>query len=158
MVDALFEPLGEAMRRRDFIKAIAGSTAIWPLAAGPQQPTTGRRVGVLMNYPADEPEGQARLRAFIQGLQKLGWSEGSNLRIDTRWAGGDSGLYRRYGAELVQSAPDIILASGSPSVAALQQVTRSVPIVFGSVIDPVGAGFVASLARPGGNTTGFIAF
>jgi len=146
------------MRRRDFIKIVGCSTLAWPLAARAQQSGTVRRVGVLMNYGADDPEGQARVIAFRQGLQKLGWSEGSNLRIDTRWTGGDSGLYGQYAAELVQSAPDVILASASPSVAALQQVTRNVPIVFASVIDPVGAGFVASLARPGGNTTGFSAF
>jgi putative ABC transport system substrate-binding protein len=91
-------------------------------------------------------------------LQKLGWSEDGNLRIDIRWAAGDPNLYRRYAAELVQSTPDVVLASASPSVAALQQITRSVPIVFGNVVDPVGAGFVTSLARPRGNTTGFIAF
>ena len=140
------------MRRRDFIKVIAGSAAAWPLAAGAQQSSTVRRVCVLMNYRADEVEGQARVVAFTQGLQKVGWSEGSNLRIDTRWTGGDSDLYRRYAAELVQSAPDLVLASGTSNVAALQQVTRTVPIVFASVIDPVGAGLVASLARPGGNT------
>jgi len=146
------------MRRRAFIEGIAGLATAWPFAVRAQQSTTVRRVGVLMNYGADEPEGQARVRAFTQGLQKLGWSEGSNLRIDTRWTAQDPGLNRRYAAELVQSAPDVILASASSSVAALQQVTRSVPIVFANVVDPVGAGLVASLARPGGNTTGFIAF
>jgi len=146
------------MRRRDFIKRIVGSAVVGPLAARAQQSSTVRRVGVLMNYRADEAEGQARVVAFTQGLQKVGWSEGSNLRIDPRWTGGDSDLYRRYAAELVQSAPDLVLASGTSNVAALQQVTRTVPIVFASVIDPVGAGLVASLARPGGNTTGFTAF
>ena len=146
------------MRRRAFVEGIAASAAASPFAARAQQSSTVRRVGVLMNYGADEPEGQGRVRAFTQGLQKLGWSEGGNLRIDIRWAGGDPALYRRYAAELVQSTPDVVLASASPSVAALQQVTRSVPIVFGNVVDPVGAGFVTSLARPGGNTTGFIAF
>jgi putative tryptophan/tyrosine transport system substrate-binding protein len=146
------------MRRRKFITLLGGAAVVGPLVARAQQSTTVRRVGVLMNYRADEPEGQARVRAFIQGLQKLGWSEGSNLRIDTRWIGSDSGLSRRYAAELVQSAPDVILAGGTANVAALQQVTRSVPIVFGNVVDPVGAGLVASLARPDGNTTGFTAF
>jgi putative ABC transport system substrate-binding protein len=146
------------MRRRDFIKTIARLLVAWPFAARAQQSTTVRRVGVLMNYRADEPEGQARVRAFTQALQKLGWPEGANLRIDTRWSGSDPGLNRRYAAELVQSVPDVILAGGSANVAALQQVTRSVPIVFANVIDPVGAGLVASLARPGGNTTGFTAF
>ena len=131
--------------------------AAMPLAARAQQSITVRRVGILMNFRADDPEGQARVMAFTQSLQKLGWSGGSNLRIDIRWTGGDSGLYGGYAAELVQSAPDVILASSSASVAALQQVTRSVPIVFGNVIDPVGAGLVASLARPG-NTTGFVSF
>jgi putative tryptophan/tyrosine transport system substrate-binding protein len=146
------------MKRREFITLLGGAAVVGPLVARAQQSTTVRRVGVLMNYRADEPEGQARVRAFIQGLQKLGWSEGSNLRIDTRWIGSDSGLSRRYAAELVQSAPDVILAGGTANVAALQQVTRSVPIVFGNVVDPVGAGLVASLARPDGNTTGFTAF
>jgi putative ABC transport system substrate-binding protein len=146
------------MRRRTVIEGIAALAAAWPLAARAQQSNTVRRVGVLMNFRADEPEGQARVRAFTQGLQKLGWSEGSNLQIDTRWTGDDPGLNRRYAAELVQSAPDVILASASSDVIALQQVTHSVPIVFGNVIDPVGGGFVSSLARPGGNTTGFIAF
>ena len=146
------------MRRRTVIEGIAALAVAWPFAARAQQSNAVRRVGVLMNFRADEPEGQARVRAFTQGLQKLGWSEGSNLQIDTRWNGDDPGLNRRYAAELVQSAPDVILASASSNVVALQQVTHSVPIVFGNVIDPVGGGFVASLARPGGNTTGFIAF
>jgi len=145
------------MMRREFMTLVAGAAA-WPFAARAQQSNTVRRLGVLMNFRADEPEGQARVRAFTQGLQKLGWSEGGNLQIDTRWTGDDPGLNRRYAAELVQSAPDVILASASSDVIALQQVTRSVPIVFGNVIDPVGGGFVSSLARPGGNTTGFIAF
>ena len=146
------------MRRRTVIEGIAALAAAWPFAARAQKSNTVRRVGVLMNFRADEPEGQARVRAFTQGLQKLGWSEGGNLQIDTRWTGDDPGLNRRYAAELVQFTPDVILASASSDVIALQQVTRSVPIVFGNVIDPVGGGFVSSLARPGGNTTGFIAF
>jgi putative tryptophan/tyrosine transport system substrate-binding protein len=145
------------VRRRDFITLVGGAAA-WPLAARAQQSSTARRIGVLMNYLADEPEGQARVIAFTQALQKLGWSEGSNLRIDTRWTGADPGLFRQYAAELVQSAPDVILASSNASVIALQQVTRSVPIVFANLVDPVGGGLVASLARPGGNTTGFVAF
>jgi len=146
------------MRRRHFITFLGGAAITWPLVARAQQSSAVRRIGVLMNYRADEPEGQARIRAFTQGLQKLGWSEGGNLRIETRWAGSDSELFRRYAVELVQSAPDVLLAGGSANVAALQQVTRSMPIVFANVIDPVGAGFVASLARPGGNTTGFTSF
>jgi putative ABC transport system substrate-binding protein len=117
-----------------------------------------RRIGVLMNLAADDPQGQARIAAFVQGLAQLGWTEGRNVRIDYRWGPGDAERYRRYAAELVRLAPDIILASASPTVAAFQQTNRTVPIVFASVIDPVGAGFVASLARPGGNATGFITF
>jgi putative tryptophan/tyrosine transport system substrate-binding protein len=155
---ALFLASAVSMRRREFITLVGGTAAAWPLAVRAQQSNTVRRVGVLMNYRADEPEGQARVKAFTEGLQKLGWSEGSNLQIDTLWSGSDYDLSRRSAAELVQSAPDVILAGGTANVAALQQVTRSVPIVFGNVVDPVGAGLVASLARPGGNTTGFTAF
>lgn len=111
-----------------------------------------------MNFHADEAEGQARLMAFTQGLRKLGWTDGNNLHLDIRWAADEPDLYRQYAAELVALAPDVILAAASPSVAALQRVNRTVPIVFASVIDPVGAGFVTSLARPGGNATGFAAF
>jgi putative ABC transport system substrate-binding protein len=146
------------MRRRAFIEGIAALGVAWPLAGRAQQSTAVRRVGVLMNYRADEAEGQARFKAFTQALQKLGWAEGTNLRIDARWSGSDPVLNRRYAAELVQSVPDVILAGGTLNVAALQQVTPSVPIVFANVIDPVGAGLVASLARPRGNTTGFTAF
>jgi putative ABC transport system substrate-binding protein len=113
---------------------------------------------MLMNFGPDEPEGRSREKAFVQGLQNLGWRNGGNLQIDTRWAANDAELYRHYSAELVALAPDVILAGGSPSLAALQKVSRSVPLVFANVIDPVGAGFVASLARPGGNTTGFSLF
>jgi len=111
-----------------------------------------------MNFSSDGPEGQARVTAFVQSLQKLGWNEGGNVRTDVRWAGDEADRYRRYSEELVGQAPDVILASASPSVAALQRITRSVPIVFANVVDPVGAGYVTSLARPGGNTTGFTAF
>jgi putative ABC transport system substrate-binding protein len=116
-----------------------------------------RRIGVLMNVRSDEPEGQARVTAFVQEMQRLGWTEGSNVRTDIRWAV-EAADFPRYAGELVALAPDVILASASPAVAALQRVTSSVPIVFGIVVDPVGAGFVNSLARPGGNTTGFTAF
>ena len=116
-----------------------------------------RRIGVLMNLAADDPEGQARVAAFLAGLQELGWTDGRNLRIDYRWAAADTDRYR-YAAELVALALDVILASSSLSVAALQQTATTVPIVFAIVVDPVGAGFVASLAHPGGNTTGFTAF
>jgi hypothetical protein len=111
-----------------------------------------------MNFRSDGPEGQARIAAFIQALQKLGWNESANVRTDVRWAGDDAERYRKYSEELVALNPDVILASASPSVAALQGVTRSVPIVFANVVDPVGAGYVTSLARPGGNTAGFTAF
>jgi putative ABC transport system substrate-binding protein len=117
-----------------------------------------RRIGVIMPFAVDDLEGKARLTAFLDGLQQLGWTDGRNVRIDTRWPAGDPDRYRKYAAELVALAPDVILASSTESVATLQQASRSVPIVFANVIDPVGAGFVASLARPGGNTTGFSAF
>jgi putative ABC transport system substrate-binding protein len=145
------------MRRRDFITLLGGAAA-WPLAARAQQPERMRRIGVLMPFAADDRQAQARVTAFLQGMAQLGWTDGRNMRIDMRWTADDADLYRRYATELVALAPDVILASTSLSVAALQQASRSVPIVFASVIDPVGAGFVASLARPGGNTTGFTAF
>jgi putative ABC transport system substrate-binding protein len=145
------------MRRRDFL-TLVGSTTAWPLAAGAQQPDRMRRIGVLVSLAADDQEAQARLAAFLQGLQQLGWTVGRNVRIDYRWGGGDAERIRGYAAELVALAPDIILASGGVTMAPLQQATRTVPIVFASVIDPVGAGYVASLARPGGNATGFTQF
>jgi putative tryptophan/tyrosine transport system substrate-binding protein len=144
------------LRRRDFITLVGGVAVAWPLAARAQQ--SERRIGVLMSTAADEPEGQARLAAFRDTLQQLGWTDGRNVRIDTRWPASEPDSYRKYAAELVALGPDAILASASASVAALQQVSHSVPIVFTNVIDPVGAGFVLSLSRPGGNTTGFSAF
>ena len=146
------------MRRRDFITLRGGAAAAWPLVARAQQPERVRRIGVLMNRAADNPDGQARLAAFQQTLQQLGWSEGRNVRIDVRWGADDVERERRYAAELIALAPDIILAGGSLSMAALRQTGRSVPIVFAAIADPVGAGFVDSLARPGGNVTGFMAF
>jgi putative ABC transport system substrate-binding protein len=146
------------MRRRDFISLLSGAAVSWPLAARAQQGERMRRIGVLMNLAADDPEGQTRITAFVQGLQQLGWTEGHNVRIDYRWGAGDAEHFRRYAAELVALAPDVILASNIPVVLALQQATRTVPIVFAAVTDPVGAGLVASLARPGGNTTGFTLF
>jgi putative ABC transport system substrate-binding protein len=145
------------VRRREFVSLIGGAAA-WPLAARAQRSDRVRRIGVLMNFASDDPEGQARLAAFTQALPKLGWTEGGNLHIDVRWAGDDPGRNRQYAEELVALSPDVILASASPSVAALQRVTRRVPIVFANVVDPVGAGFINSLPRPGGNTTGFTAF
>ena len=146
------------MRRREFI-TLAGSAAVaCPLTGRAQQPERVRRIGVLMNTSADDPEGQARIAAFHQGLQEWGWTLGRNARIDARWGAFDADSSRRYAAELVGLAPDVILASGSAAVGALQQTTRTVPIVFVGIVDPVGAGFVESLARPGGNTTGFTPF
>jgi putative ABC transport system substrate-binding protein len=146
------------MRRREFVSLLGGAAAAWPFPARAQQLERVRRIGVLMNLAADDRQSQRRNAAFLQGLQQLGWTDGRNVRIDYRWAAGDADRFRGYAAELVALAPDVILASASPALTALQQTTRTVPIVFVIVIDPVGAGFVASLARPGGNTTGFTLF
>jgi len=143
--------------RRELLAALGGAAAGWPLAVRAQQGERVRRVGVLMSSTADD-EGQARLAAFVQGLQTLGWTDGRNLRIDVRWTGSDSVLIRKYAAELVALAPDVILASGGTVVGGLLQATRTLPVVFTSTLDPVGAGYVASLARPGGNATGFTAY
>ena len=144
------------IRRRAFITLLGGAAA-WPLAARAQQPNRMRRIGVFMNLASDDAEGQARNAAFLQGLQEAGWAVGRNVRIEYRWGAGDPELFRRYAAELVALAPDVILASGA-SMYALQQVTREVPIVFVQVPDPVGAGIVLSMARPGRNATGFTPF
>jgi ABC-type uncharacterized transport system substrate-binding protein len=146
------------MKRREFIALLGGAAAAWPVAARAQQGEPMRRIGVLMSTSADDPEGQARLAAFQQGLQQLGWTVGRNVRIDSRWPAGDSERLRRYAAELVALSPDVILATGSAAAGPLLQATRTVPIVFVIVPDPVGAGFVNSLSRPGGNATGFIQF
>jgi putative tryptophan/tyrosine transport system substrate-binding protein len=146
------------MRRREFITLLGGAAVTWPLAAPAQQPGRMRHIGVLMSVGESDPEGQAQLTAFMQKLKEFGWAEGRNLRLNIRWGAGDGERYHRYAAELVALAPDVIVASSSPVVAALQQATRAVPIVFIGVIDPVGAGFVASLARPAGNATGFALF
>jgi putative ABC transport system substrate-binding protein len=143
------------MRRREFIALVGGVAAIWPMKARAQQRDRMRRIGVLMALAADDPTGQARLVAFVQALQELGWTDRRNARIDTRWAAGDADRFRKYAAELIALAPDVILASGGTGVGALLQATRSVPIVFTQTNDPVGAGYVDSLARPGGNATGF---
>jgi len=134
--------------RRELLAALGGAAVAWPLAARAQQPERMRRIGVLMAWAADDTEGQARLTGFLQGLQEFGWTAGRNARIDYRWAANDAER-RRYAAELVALTPDVILASTSASVAALQQASRSLPIVLASVTDPVGQGFVASLPRPG---------
>ena len=144
------------MRRRDFITLLGGAAVAWPLAARAQQPERMRRIGVLLPAAADDAEFQARVGAFLQGLAQLGWTIGRNVRIDTRWAGADAAEIRRHAAELAALAPDVILAHGGATVGPLLQATRTVPIVFVVVVDPVGAGFVDSLARPGGNATGFL--
>jgi len=146
------------MRKREFITLLGGAAAAWPLAARAQQSEQVRRVGMLIGQAADDVDGKARLAAFVQGLQQLGWTDGRNVRIDTRWGGGDADRMRRYAAELVALAPDVILAGGTAAVGILLQATRTVPIVFASVADPVGAGYVDSVARPGGNATGFLLF
>jgi putative tryptophan/tyrosine transport system substrate-binding protein len=146
------------MRRREFITLLGGAAVAWPLAVRAQQPERMRRIGVLHTPAADDPVGQARNAAFLQGLGQLGWTDGRNVRIETRWPAGDAARIRRYAEELVALAPDVILATGSASVGPLLQATRAVPIVFVVVPDPVAAGFVDSLARPGGNATGFINF
>ena len=146
------------MRRREFITLLGGAAAAWPLAGGAQQADRVRRIGVLMNLAADDPEGQGRLAAFLQGLQQLGWTAGRNLQIDTHWAAGNADHIRKHAAELVALAPDVILSTGTAVAGPLLQATRTVQIVFVQVVDPVGAGFVASLSRPGGNATGFTMF
>jgi ABC-type uncharacterized transport system substrate-binding protein len=146
------------MRRREFITLLGGAAA-GPLAARAQQPDRMRRIGVLMAAAADDPEYQTRMGAFLQELALLGWTDGRNVRIDTRWATTNADEIRRHAVELAALAPDVVLAAtGTTTVAPLLQATRTVPIVFALVIDPVGAGFVASLARPGGNATGFLMF
>jgi putative tryptophan/tyrosine transport system substrate-binding protein len=146
------------MRRREFIVVLGGAAAAWPLATRAQQAERVRRVGVLMAAAADDPEYQARIVAFLQRLQQLGWADSRNVRVDTRWAT-DPGDLGRHAAELATLAPDVIVAAtGTTTVAPLLQATRIVPIVFVLAIDPVGAGFVASLSRPGGNATGFTMF
>src|SRR5262245_11046017 len=145
------------IRRRAFITLLGGAAA-WPLAARAQQPEQVRRVGWLIGQAAGDAGGKARLSAFGPGLQQLGWTDGRNVRIDTRWGGGDADRMRRYAAELVALAPDVILAGGTAAVGILLQATRTVPVVFATVSDPVGAGYVDSVARPGGNATGFLLY
>ena len=146
------------MRRRDFITLMGGAAAAWPLAAHAQRPESMRRIGVLMNRAANDREGQDEVVAFQQALQKLGWNDGSNVRIDIRWGENDVDRARGYAAELIALTPDACLAAGVLGVAALQHLSRTLPIVFVQVADPVGAGVVDSLARPGGNVTGFMIF
>ena len=142
------------MRRREFITLLSGAAA-WPLAARAQQTERVRRIGVLMPFAENHPVGQARVTAFLQGLQQLGWTDGGNVRIDYRWSAGDVDRIRKFATELITLGPDVVMAFTSAAVAPLRQATRTVPIVFAVVADPVGAGYVESLARPGGNVTGF---
>jgi putative ABC transport system substrate-binding protein len=148
------------MKRREFItllgSAAVASSLLRPLVTQAQQPERMRRIGVLMPAAADDADYQSRIAALLQGLAQLGWTDGRNMRIEYRWAGGDAVDIRRHAAELVALSPDVILATSSPVVGSLQQATRTMPIVFVSVADPVGAAFVDSLARPGGNATGFM--
>jgi putative tryptophan/tyrosine transport system substrate-binding protein len=146
------------MQRRSFIALLGGTAATWPMAARAQPGERIRRVGMLMHLAAADPIGQACRAAFLQGLQQLGWTDGRNVRIDMRWTGGVRDLFHQYAAELVALGPDVVLAASTQAVTPLQQASRTVPIVFVSVIDPVGSGLVASMARPGGNATGFVIF
>jgi putative ABC transport system substrate-binding protein len=143
------------MQRREFITLIGGTAAMWPLAAGAQRAERMRRLGMLMSNSEDDPLAQARVTAFRQALAELGWAERRNLNIEWRWTGGDIARVREYATELVRLAPDVIVANGTPSVAALKQATTSIPIVFVVVNDPVAQGIIASMAHPGGNITGF---
>jgi putative tryptophan/tyrosine transport system substrate-binding protein len=143
------------MKRREFITLI-GSAAAWPLAVSAQQPERMRRIGVLIGLAESDPEAQAWAAAFREGLQKLGWAEGRNIRIDTRWASSDMESMQRYAKELVALQPDLILSTNTPTTASLLQQTRTIPIIFANVSDPVGSGFVSNLPRPGGNVTGYI--
>jgi len=145
------------MRRRDFIKLLSGAAA-WPLAAHAQQAERVRRIGLLTGIAGEDAQSKIRIEAFVQELQKLGWTEGSNLRIDIRAGAGNIAATRKYAAELVALAPEVILATGATPVALLLEVTHTVPIVFTTVVDPMGAGFVEKLSRPGGNATGFMMF
>jgi putative ABC transport system substrate-binding protein len=146
------------MKRRDFIALFVSMTGLFPFGARAQQADRVRRIGVLMSTTADDPQSRARIEALLQAMQQLGWTNGGNLRIETRWAPGRADEITKYATELISLAPDVILATASPTVAALQATTRTVPIVFAHAVDPVGAGFVESLARPGGNATGFVLF
>jgi putative tryptophan/tyrosine transport system substrate-binding protein len=146
------------MQRREFITLVGGAAAAWPLAVRAQQPARFRRLGVIMNLTADHPISLLRVTALAQGLQDFGWTVGRNIRIDYRWGAADADNYRRYAEELVALAPDVMLAANSPIVGAMLQATATTPIVFVNVVDPVGAGWVSSLARPGGNATGFTQF
>jgi len=146
------------MRRREFLGGLAGTAVAWPLASRAQQRERVQRIGALMNLAENDPEGQARVAAFQQALQQLGWIENRNVRFDIRWGAGNQERYRQYAAELVALSPDVILAAATSVLPWLLQATRTIPVVFTQVTDPVGAGYVKSLARPGGNATGFANF
>jgi putative tryptophan/tyrosine transport system substrate-binding protein len=143
------------MRRRDFITLLGSAAANWPITASAQPREGMRRIGVLMHLTADDPEGHSRLAAFLQGLQEAGWTVGRNITIDVRWAGADVELMKRFARELVAAQPDLIFTSSTPATGAMVQATRTIPVIFVLVADPVGSGYVASLPRPGGNVTGF---
>ena len=144
------------MRRRDFITLLGGAAATWPVVGRAQQGERVRRVGVLMHTTSGEPDAQARLAAFLQGMQGAGWEIGRNLRIETRWSEGDVARLRKNATELVALNPDVILAGTGPTAATLQQASRTVPIVFAQTVDPVGSGVANSMSQPGGNATGFL--
>ena len=146
------------MKRREFLGVVGGAAAAWPLAARAQQGERVRHIGVFMDLDEGDPEGQARVAALKRGLQELGWIEGRNLRIESRWAAGEAARMRPLAEELVSLTPEVIVSSGGPTLAALQQATRTIPLIFGQVLDPVAAGFVDSLSRPDGNITGFSNF
>jgi putative ABC transport system substrate-binding protein len=152
------QPANPDMTRRQFIKVLGGAAAAWPFAVRAQQGEGVRRVGIFMDLSEQDAEGQTRVAAFRKGLQDLGWTEGRNVKFDYRWTAGDPARMRRYAAELVGLAPEVIMNGGLPTLVAMQQETRTIPIVFAQVLDPVGAGFVESLSRPGGNITGFVSF
>jgi putative ABC transport system substrate-binding protein len=146
------------MRRRDFIAVLGSAATAWPLAAGAQQSERTRRIGILYGASADDEVSRARNTAFLKALQDRSWTDGRNLKIETRWAAGDADRVNKFAAEFAALAPDVIFATGTPTVAALLRATRTLPIVFATVPDPVGAGFVDSLAKPGGNATGFMLY
>src|SRR5713226_3930613 len=146
------------MKRRDFITLLGGAAVVWPLAARAQQPDRGRRIGMLIGYAENDPETQARLAAFRQGLEHLGWTEGRNVRIDYRFAPAGPDQAQRFAKELVALRPDILVGNSTPATVALRYETPTIPIVFVGVSDPLGSGFVASIARPCGSTTGFTNF
>src|SRR3974390_2673609 len=146
------------MRRREFITLLGGAVAAWPLAANAQQQEGMRRIGILLGIAGEDVQTKARIAAFLQELQKLGWTEGRNFRMDVRAGAGNLATIRKYAAELIALAPDVIVGSGTTPVTLLLEVTNKVPIVFTVVVDPMGAGFVNKLSRPGGNVTGFMNF